>query len=68
MKLYESTMAPNPRRVRIFLSEKGVEVPIEQVDIATASEKPAFVTFSRNAGRSSSEIKSLSRVVSELVL
>jgi glutathione S-transferase len=33
MKLYDSRMAPNPRRVRIFLAEKGVEVPVEQVDM-----------------------------------
>lgn len=33
MKLYDSRMAPNPRRVRIFLAEKGVEVPTEQVDM-----------------------------------
>ena len=33
MKLYDSKMAPNPRRVRIFLAEKGIEVPIEQVDM-----------------------------------
>src|SRR3569833_1802722 len=33
MKLYDSKMAPNPRRVRIFLAEKGIEVPTEQVDM-----------------------------------
>jgi glutathione S-transferase len=33
MKLYDSKLAPNPRRVRIFLAEKGIEVPIEQVDM-----------------------------------
>ena len=33
MKLYDFTMAPNPRRVRIFLAEKGIEVETEQVDI-----------------------------------
>ena len=33
MKLYDSKMAPNPRRVRILLAEKGIEVPTEQVDI-----------------------------------
>jgi glutathione S-transferase len=33
MKLYDSKMAPNPRRARIFLAEKGIEVPTEQVDI-----------------------------------
>jgi len=43
MILYESSMAPNPRRVRVFLAEKGVEVPIEQVDIAKAANRePAF--------------------------
>ena len=33
MKLYDFTMAPNPRRVRMFLAEKGIEVDSEQVDI-----------------------------------
>lgn len=33
MKLYEDSRAPNPRRVRIFLAEKGVEIPRIQLDI-----------------------------------
>ena len=33
MKLYDSKMAPNPRRARIFLAEKGISVPTEQVDM-----------------------------------
>jgi glutathione S-transferase len=33
MKLYDSKMAPNPRRTRIFLAEKGISVPAEQVDM-----------------------------------
>ncbi len=33
MKLYDFTIAPNPRRVRIFLAEKGIDVPLESVDI-----------------------------------
>lgn len=33
MKLYDSKMAPNPRRTRIFLAEKGVTIPTEQVDM-----------------------------------
>ena len=32
MKIYEMKIAPNPRRVRIFLAEKGVTVPFEQLD------------------------------------
>ena len=33
MKLYDFKAAPNPRRVRLFLAEKGIEVPRVQVDI-----------------------------------
>ena len=44
MKLYDATIAPNPRRVRMFLAEKGIEVPLEPVDINTAeNRKPEFV-------------------------
>ena len=43
MKLYDMKMAPNPRRVRIFLAEKGIEVPMEEVDIASgANLSPAY--------------------------
>ena len=43
MKLYDSQTAPNPRRVRVFLAEKGVQVPVEQVDITTAANRqPEF--------------------------
>lgn len=44
MKLYDSKMAPNPRRVRIFLAEKGVEIPSVQVDLGKAeTRQPAFL-------------------------
>ena len=33
MKLYDSKLAPNPRRVRMFMAEKGVECETAQVDI-----------------------------------
>src|ERR1700745_897509 len=36
MKIYESHNAPNPRRVRIFLAEKGLQITFEQVDITNA--------------------------------
>jgi glutathione S-transferase len=41
MKLYDSKMAPNPRRVRIFLAEKGITVPSVQVDIGKAENRGA---------------------------
>lgn len=33
MKLYDVTHAPNPRRVRIFLAEKGISIPLVPVDL-----------------------------------
>ena len=33
MRLYDYTRAPNPRRVRIFLAEKGITVPMVQLDL-----------------------------------
>jgi glutathione S-transferase len=39
MKLYDSGRAPNPRRTRIFLAEKGVDVPAEQVDMMAMQHK-----------------------------
>jgi glutathione S-transferase len=33
MKLYDCASAPSPRRVRIFLAEKGIAVPTVQVDL-----------------------------------
>jgi len=44
VKLYDYAMAPNPRRVRIFLAEKGVSVPTVQLDIAKAENRtPPFL-------------------------
>jgi glutathione S-transferase len=43
MKIYNSQTAPNPRRVRIFLAEKGIQVPYEEVDIGKAvNRSPEF--------------------------
>jgi len=51
MKLYEYTQAPNPRRVRIFLAEKGITVPFEQVDIAKGQNRaPEFLKINPMGG------------------
>jgi len=39
MKLYDGGRAPNPRRVRVFLAEKGITVPTEQVDLGALAHK-----------------------------
>ena len=33
MKLYNHPAATNPRRVRMFLAEKGIDVPLQDVDL-----------------------------------
>jgi glutathione S-transferase len=44
MKLYTSSLAPNPRRVTIFLAEKGIEVPTVEIDLAKSENLgPEFV-------------------------
>ena len=32
MKLYDFSLAPSPRRVRIFIAEKGIEIPSVQIN------------------------------------
>ncbi len=44
MKLYTYPGAPNPRRVHIYLAEKGIEIPLETVDILKgANREPEFM-------------------------
>jgi glutathione S-transferase len=44
MKLYDFTGAPNPKRLRIYLAEKGIKVPIEAVDIMSGQNRtPEFL-------------------------
>ena len=39
MKLYDGGRAPNPRRVRIFLAEKGISVPLVPVDMGAMEHR-----------------------------
>src|SRR5579863_2537505 len=46
MKLYNSNLAPNPRRVRVFLAEKGVSIPRVEVDLGKLEHKaPEFTAL-----------------------
>lgn len=44
MKLYDGGRAPNPRRVRIFLAEKGIEVPLVPIDMVAMGHKSEEMT------------------------
>ena len=39
MKLYDGGKAPNPRRIRVFLAEKGIRVDLVPVDIGGLEHK-----------------------------
>ena len=45
MKLYDYGQAPNPRRVRVYLAEKGIDVDLEEINILERQQKtPEFLT------------------------
>jgi glutathione S-transferase len=51
LKLYDYPPAPNPRRVRVYLAEKGIEVPRETVDLTKrANRTPAFLEKNPRGG------------------
>jgi glutathione S-transferase len=46
MKIIEQRQTPNSRRLRIFLAEKGIAVPFEQIDIMTmGAQTPEFTAM-----------------------
>jgi glutathione S-transferase len=51
VKLYNHSVAPNPRRVRIFAAEKGIELSLEEVDLlAGQSRTPEFLAKNSSGG------------------
>lgn len=42
MKIYDWHIAPNPRRLHIYLAEKGIEVPLEEVSGEGFALKPEY--------------------------
>ena len=48
MKILETRQAPNPRRVRIFLAEKGITVAYEELDLMKGDLKtPQFTLMNK---------------------
>jgi glutathione S-transferase len=44
-------MGPNPRTVRIFMAEKGIEMPLEQVDLVAGENRRPPYTDKNPAGQ-----------------
>jgi len=44
MRFYDYRLAPSPRKVRLFIAEKGIAIPTVEVDLrARAQQEPAFL-------------------------
>ncbi len=51
MKLYDFVGAPNPKKVRVYLAEKGLKVPTEPVDlIGGGTRTPEFLKKNPSGG------------------
>jgi glutathione S-transferase len=63
MKFYDCATAPSPRRVRIFLAEKGISVPTVQVDLRNNEQlTPAFRAINPDATVPSLELDDGTRI------
>src|SRR5208283_4835932 len=63
MKFYDCSTAPSPRRVRIFLAEKGISVPTVQVDLRSNEQlTPAFRAINPDATVPSLELDDGTRI------
>lgn len=51
MKIYETKTAPNPRRVRIFLAEKGIDMDYVHVDIQNGENLSAAMLAKNPLGK-----------------
>ena len=55
MKFYDCSTAPSPRRVRMFIAEKGLDIPTVQVNLRDREQlSPAFLKL--NPGRCSNSM------------
>ena len=45
MKVLDFALAPNPKKLRVYLKEKGLDLPIEQVDVMSGQNRtPEFLS------------------------
>jgi glutathione S-transferase len=50
LKLYDHSQAPNPRRVRIFAAEKGIQLALEEVDILAGQSRTSEFLEKNSSG------------------
>src|SRR6478735_11187372 len=51
MKYYDYLNAPSPRKVRLFIAEKGLDIPTQQVNLRSREQfRPEFLTKNPSGG------------------
>ena len=50
VKLYNHSVAPNPRRVRIFAAEKGIELALEEINISAGQSRTSEFLAKNSSG------------------
>lgn len=51
MKIDDFAQAPNPRKVRVYLAEKGIQVPLQKVDLMAGEQRsPEFLKINPLGG------------------
>ncbi len=69
MKIYEFAQAPNPRRVRVFLAEKGINVPYQQVNIGAGENRtPEFLKINPMGGLPVLELDDGTRIAESVAI
>lgn len=66
MKLYNS-LGPNPRLVRMFIAEKGIEIPTTEIDVLAGENRRAPYTDLNPAGQMPTLLLDDGRSISETV-
>ena len=69
MKLYDFIHAPNPRIVRIFIAEKGIELEIIQVDLRSGEQfSPGFRAINPRCTVPALELDSGTRITDSVAI
>jgi glutathione S-transferase len=65
MKLYHSTASPNSRRVRMFMAEKGISIPLQPVNLAEINPRQQVPVLVLDDGTAIAEVPAIWRFLEE---
>jgi len=69
MKLYDFAFAPNPRKLRVYLAEKGLSVPLVPVNLVKGEQRaPEFLAINPRGGLPVLELDDGTRLTESLAI